>query len=306
MKYAILALVTGAFVLAAGTAMADPLQGEWVGRPTSSFDTTTLHRLEVQSDGSKVTGALIVTTTMPVRLSSWIDRFCDGNDVLEQVVRYRVSGVQAGSELSLQYSGPRIESCTCSDKCVVKDKGGRATAIHNSATRQMIWEGITLYPAAVAGQNEAAPEQVVQPADVPVDGSWATTPSTTLDMTISRLLDLQEVGGVLTGTYAERTTRPFPLASWRDRFCGGSDAWNAVEIYEVKGHRQRDQVTLTAKNGRIASCSCPQKCRASTRGIELDLRVTADGREMRSDLGTFTRTLTPVADPPVTPAGPAH
>lgn len=292
------ALATGA--LLAAPALAEPLRGEWIGRPTESFGRTTVHKLTLETDGTTVKGDLVVTTTMPVPLSSWIDRFCDGNETLEQVVRYRVSGEQQGNGLSLRYQGPKVESCTCEGKCVVKDKSGAIDAIVDPGAGQLVWDGSILYGAAAVAAEAAGATVAVAPADVAVDGSWTTAASTSLDMTTTRLLDLTEAGGVLSGTYAERTSRPFPLSSWRDRFCGGADAWTMVEQWEVRGTRRVDRVTLDATKGRIVSCSCEGKCRTTARSTNIELRVTADGSQLRGDVGVFERTAPP--PPPPAPA----
>ena len=301
-----LAFLSLATATLAGSAQAETTEGEWVSRPSKNLDTTLTHRLQLRMDGSKVKGDLVVESAMPVPLSSWIDRFCDGNERLEQVVRYRVTGERNARALALRYSGPKVEKCSCPAKCVVKDKSGTIDAYVNPDTGQIVWDDKVLYGVANPGTAEVP---VVQPAlpraDVNVSGSWSTTAERAMDRTITRLLDLEEKNGVLTGTYAEKTSRPFPLSNWRDRFCDGADAWNMVEIYELSGTRSRDLVKVEAKKGRIAACSCPQKCRANTRGTAFELRVTADGRQLRGDIGIFTRTEVPapVGEPAAAPTG---
>lgn len=272
-------------------ALAEPVTGDWMSRPAESFGNTVTHRLQLTTDGAAVKGDLTVTTSMPVPLSSWVDRFCNGNEVLEQIVRYRVTGTQAGSRLDLRYQGPKIESCTCESKCIVKDRSGSISAAINGA--QLVWGDRILYGAIASQDGQATVPEELPPADLPVTGSWTTAPTSSLDVTTTRLLDLQDQGGVIAGTYAERTMRPFPLSSWRDRFCGGSEAWEMVEQWEVKGTRRLDAVTIEAGKGRITVCSCPQKCRASSRGATLSLKVTADGQQLRGDTGVYGRAAVP-------------
>lgn len=274
------------------TAHADPVAGEWVSRPTESFGTTLTHRLSLTTDGHVVKGEFTVTSTMPVPLSSWVDRFCDGNDVFEQVVRYRVTGEQEGAHFDLRYQGPKVEACTCESKCVVKDRAGSIDAMLNGG--QLVWGDRILYGGASAQGGQPVIPDEPPPANIAITGSWTTTPSSSLDVTTTRLLDLQDVNGVITGTYAERTKRPFPLSSWRDRFCDGADAWNMVEQWEVTGTRRMDAVTIETTKGRITVCSCPQKCRSTSRGTTYELKVTADGRQLRGGTGVYEQ----VAPPP--------
>lgn len=286
--------------LAAPPAAADPIRGEWVGRPVESFGRTTVHKLALETDGHTAKGELLVTLTMPVPLSSWIDRFCDGEETLEQAVRYRVTGEQQGNSLALRYQGPKVEACTCAGKCIVKDKSGSIDAVLDPGSGRLVWDDRVLYGAATT-QVDGTGGAVEPPrADVSVAGAWTTTPSRSLDRTTTRLLDLREQSGALTGTYAERTSRPFPLSSWRDRFCGGSATWDMVEQWEVQGTRQQDSVELSATKGRIVACSCPGKCRTTTRSTTLELRVTADGSQLRASDDVYERARSAPDRPPPT------
>lgn len=276
-------------------ARAEPITGDWISRPTESFGKTLTHRLQLTSDGHAVKGELTVTSSMPVPLSSWVDRFCDGHDMLEQVIRYRVTGEQEGSRFDLRYQGAKVESCSCDSKCIVKDRSGSIDATLNGG--QLVWGDRILYGGATIQDGQPVVPDELPPADVSISGSWTTAPSSSLDITTTRLLDLRDQGGVITGTYAERSKRPFPLSSWRERFCDGADAWNMVEQWEVTGTRRLDVVSMETSKGRITVCSCPQKCRSTSRGATIELKVTADGQQLRGTTGVYERDALPPEAP---------
>ncbi|NUN14299.1 MAG: hypothetical protein HUU55_11770 [Myxococcales bacterium] len=293
-------------------AVAQPTEGEWTSRAAKELDATVKYTLRYSPDASKganvVVGEWVIESSMPVPLQSWVDKFCDGNDQFVQSVVYRFQGTMTGALVEGRYFSPKLDTCTCPAKCRIKDKGGNLSATLSGDGRQVTAFDKVLYATELTTGGDASAGDVGAPLPgvvLSATGTWETEPTQQMDMTVVRLLTLaeDELGNV-TGTYAERTKRPFPLDSWRDKYCGGADAWNMVEIYEVSGKRKQSAVELVSKKGKIAACSCPGKCRANTSASSPNLRISPDGTRLIGALGTFLRkeAPTPMGDPAAAPA----
>lgn len=292
--------------------VAQPSEGEWTTRAAKELDATVKYTLRYSPDATKgptaVVGEWVVESTMPVPLQSWVDKFCDGNDQFEQTVVYRFQGTMAASVVEGRYFSPKLDTCTCPAKCRIKDKGGNLSATFSGDGKQVTAFDKVLYATELTTGGDASAGEIGAPLPgvvLSATGTWETEATKQMDMTVVRLLTLTEDElGNITGTYAERTKRPFPLDSWRDKYCGGADAWNMVEIYEISGKRRQSAVELVSKKGKIAACSCPGKCRANTSASSPSLRISPDGTRLSGSLGTFLRkdAPTPMGDPAAAPA----
>jgi len=241
----------------------------------------------LSKSGKKVEGELYEEVWYPAP-SAWIDRSCNGNSTFRMVTTARVSGTIDGRRVELRRDAPRMLACTCSSRCTVENRSrGMDLELSSSGLALSDATGTFLKPgsATVAGAAGGDPS-VGSAAATTIDfaGNWETSPFKAQDRKVTMRLELVEKDGKLTGTMTERSSQPLPLASWSDRFCGGSDKWEWVTQWSVEGKAPKGRKgSLTARDGQHILCTCPSKCQTPDKKRAVDLEVGPDGRSLVED-----------------------